>query len=155
MDIEEKIDQYLKLKRGFKPPIIPHECALIIIDMQNYQVKGTSPIVEFFEKSVPGVIQYFIKQVDDVVNPNITRLLEFFRANKIPIYYTKFACRRNDRKDYIRNYKATISFQVGDEEPHITEGSDAPELTDYLKQNIPKALELGFKIAAKVKSKTK
>lgn len=52
---------------------------------------------------------------------------------------------RNDRKDYIRNYKATISFQVGDEEPHITEGSDAPELTDYLKQNIPKALELGFK----------
>jgi len=106
LDIEEKIDQYLKLKRGFKPPIIPHECALIIIDMQNYQVKGTSAIVEFFEKSVPGVIQYFIKQVDDVVNPNITRLLEFFRANKIPIYYTKFACRRNDRKDYAENIRA-------------------------------------------------
>ena len=106
MDIEEKIDQYLKLKRTFKPLIIPHESALIIIDMQNYQVKGTSAIVEFFEKSVPGLIQYFIKQVEDVVNPKITRLLEFFRANKFPIYYSKFACRRNDRKDYANNIRA-------------------------------------------------
>lgn len=105
MDIEEKIDQYLNLKRGFKPPIIPHECALIIIDMQNYQVNGTSPIVKFFEKSVPGMIQYFIKQVVDVVNPNISLLLEFFRTNEIPIYYTKFACRRNDRKDYAENIR--------------------------------------------------
>jgi len=106
LDVEEKIDQYLNLKRSFKPPIIPHESALIIIDMQNYQVMRTSPIVEFAEKSVPGLFQYFIKQVDDVVNPNITRLLEFFRENKIPIYYTKFACHRNDRKDYSNNIRA-------------------------------------------------
>ncbi|MHA2429447.1 MAG: cysteine hydrolase family protein [Promethearchaeota archaeon] len=105
-DIEEKINQYLKLKRSFKPPIIPHESALIIIDMQNYQVKGTSPIVEFFEKSISGLIQYFVKQVEDVVNPNISRLLEFFRTNKIPIYYTKFACRRDDCKDYAENIRA-------------------------------------------------
>ncbi|MFX0041750.1 MAG: cysteine hydrolase family protein [Candidatus Hodarchaeota archaeon] len=107
MDVEEKkIDQYLKLKRSFKPPIIPKESALIIIDMQNYQVKQSSPIVEFAEKTVPGLFQYFIEQVEDVVNPNIIRLLNFFRANKIPIYYTKFACHRNDRKDYSNNILA-------------------------------------------------
>jgi len=52
---------------------------------------------------------------------------------------------RKDRKDYISNYKATTSFQVGDEEPHVIKGSESPELTDYLKKNIPKALELGFR----------
>jgi nicotinamidase-related amidase len=106
MDIEEKIEQYLKVKRSFKPPINPHECALIIIDMQNYQVKETSTCVESLEKAVPGMTQYFVKQVYEVVNPNISRLLEFFRVNKIPIYYTKFASHRNDRKDYAENIRA-------------------------------------------------
>ena len=105
MDVEEKIEQYLKFKRSLKLPLNPQECALIIIDMQNYQVKETSPTVEFFEKFAPGLTQYFVKQVDEVVNPNISRLLEFFRANKIPIYYTKFACRRNDCKDYAINIR--------------------------------------------------
>jgi len=100
MELEEKIDQYLKLKRAFKPKIFPHETALVIIDMQNYQVKQTSSIVELFEKSVPGLIQYFIKQVDEVVTPNILRLLEFFREYKLPVIYTKFASRRKDRMDY-------------------------------------------------------
>lgn len=52
---------------------------------------------------------------------------------------------KNDRKDYFGSYKATISIQVGDEDPNITNGSEAPELTDYLKKYIPKALKLGFK----------
>ncbi|MFX1389423.1 MAG: cysteine hydrolase family protein [Promethearchaeota archaeon] len=103
MNIEDKIDQYLKIKRAAKPPIIPNETALVIIDMQNYQVKETSPIIEWAEKTVSGLFEYFIKQIDDVVNPNIIRLVEFFRANKIPIFYTKFACRRNDRTDYSNN----------------------------------------------------
>ena len=106
MDVEEKIEQYLKFKRNLRLPINPQECALIIIDMQNYQVKETSPTVEFFEKVAPGLTQYFVKQVEDVVNPNISRLLEFFRANKIPRYYTKFACRRKYRKDYANGTRA-------------------------------------------------
>ena len=67
----------------------------------------------------------------------------------IPFFFegiaTMESIQKKDRKDYIGNYRATISFQVGDEEPHITKGSEALELTDYLKVNIPKAFELGFK----------
>ncbi|MFW9818948.1 MAG: cysteine hydrolase family protein [Candidatus Thorarchaeota archaeon] len=106
MDIEEKIDEYLKIKRSVKPPIIPNESALIVIDMQNYQVKESSPIIEWAERTVPGLYEYLIKQVDDVVKPNITQLIDFFRANKIPIFYTKFACYRSDRKDYSNNIRA-------------------------------------------------
>ncbi|OGL45206.1 MAG: hypothetical protein A2161_21325 [Candidatus Schekmanbacteria bacterium RBG_13_48_7] len=52
---------------------------------------------------------------------------------------------KNDRKDYIKHYRATISFQVNANKPHITKGSDAPEITDYLHQQIPKAIKLGFR----------
>lgn len=106
MDIEEKINGYLRIKRAAKPPIIPDESDLIIVDMQNYQVKETSPIIEWAEKMVPGLFEYFIKQVNDVVNPNIIQLVEFFRANKIPIFYTKFASFRNDLTDYSNNIRA-------------------------------------------------
>jgi hypothetical protein len=52
---------------------------------------------------------------------------------------------KKDRKDYFKDYKATISFQIENEKPNITEGTKAPELTPYLQDNIPKALKLGFK----------
>ncbi|MFX4282024.1 hypothetical protein [Aliarcobacter butzleri] len=52
---------------------------------------------------------------------------------------------RMDRQEYMKNFKATIIFQVDDEEPHISHGSKAPELTPYLNENIPKALKMGFK----------
>ncbi len=44
--------------------------------------------------------------MDEVVNPNTTRLVEFFRANEIPVIYTKFASFRNDRTDYSNNIRA-------------------------------------------------
>lgn len=52
---------------------------------------------------------------------------------------------KKDRQEYMKNLKATIIFQVEDEEPHITHGSKAPELTPYLNENILKALKMGFK----------
>ncbi|WP_281545888.1 hypothetical protein [Grimontia sp. SpTr1] len=52
---------------------------------------------------------------------------------------------KKDRKEFFGNFKASISFQVDDDEPHVTEGSSAPGLTDYLQEVIPKALKLGFK----------
>ena len=52
---------------------------------------------------------------------------------------------KKDRKDYFENYKATTSFQIENEKPIITEGTKSPKLTSYLQENIPKALNLGFK----------
>lgn len=52
---------------------------------------------------------------------------------------------KKDRKDYIRNYKASLSIQLEDAWPHVTEGSAAPEVSEYLNNLIPKALKMGFK----------
>lgn len=52
---------------------------------------------------------------------------------------------KENRKAHIHGFKPTISIQVGDEEPKVTEGTPPPELSEYLKINIPKALKIGFK----------
>jgi len=52
---------------------------------------------------------------------------------------------KKDRKNFIKNYRPTISIQVGDEEPIVKEGTPNPELSNYLKEIIPEALNIGFK----------
>ena len=52
---------------------------------------------------------------------------------------------KNLRKDFIANFKPTISIQVGDEPPRVTAGTATPELSEYLNTTIPKALNIGFK----------
>lgn len=52
---------------------------------------------------------------------------------------------KTDRKDYFKNYRTTITFQVKGEKASVSEGIKAPKLTHYLKKNIPKALKIGFK----------
>ena len=104
---EEKIEQYLKIRRRFMTnKLDPRSCALIVVDMQEYQVSEDSSIVRLFEKIVPGMLQYFVGRVTELVIPNILRLLEFFRAHDFPVYFTKFASMRPDRRDYAKNIQA-------------------------------------------------
>jgi len=104
---EDKIEQYLKLRRQLMTQKLdPMSCALIVVDMQEYQVSEDSSVVRLFEKTVPGLLQYFVGRVKDMVIQNIIHLLEFFRAHDLPVYFTKFASMRPDRKDYARNIRA-------------------------------------------------
>ncbi len=105
MDVESKIEDFLKIRRGFKASLDPRTCALLVIDMQEYQVRGDSAVVKLFEKVVPGMIQYFVERVKEIVIPNIARLLDFFRTHDLPVYLTKFASMRPDRKDYSLNIR--------------------------------------------------
>ena len=50
-----------------------------------------------------------------------------------------------DRKQFLGSFKPSISIQVGDEEPNVSEGTAPPELSEYLKDMIPKAIGMGFK----------
>lgn len=52
---------------------------------------------------------------------------------------------KQDRKKHIAEFKPTISIQIGDEEPRVSEGTPPPELSEYLKETIPKAIDMGFK----------
>ncbi len=103
--MENKIEQYLKMRRRMKPSLDPRTCAHLVIDMQEYQVRENGSIARLLENAVPGMLQYFLKRVKDIVIPNIILLLNFFRAYELPIYFAKLASMRSDRKDYSKNYK--------------------------------------------------
>lgn len=66
-----------------------------------------------------------------------------------PFFFEGLATMENikkiDRKLFFGNFKASIQFQVDDESPHVIEGIAAPELSEYLRKTIPKALDMGFK----------
>ena len=114
---EEKIEQFLNIRRGLKPIINPDSCALIIIDMQDYQVRKHSPVVKIFETFAPGMLDYFINRVDAVVTPNIARLLNLFQEHHLPVFFTKFASNRKDCGDYpyhIRAFNKLANQTIGE-----------------------------------------
>lgn len=61
--------------------------ALMVIDMQNYMTR-----YKYAGKwSSRGAEEYFYDRSENIVIPNIIRLIDFFRKNKIRVIYTRIA----------------------------------------------------------------
>jgi len=82
---EDLIERYLETRRTMVPTLSPLKSALLIIDMQEYQVRKDWTVYRFLNSLSPGVLDYFVKQVSEVVEPNIKRLVDFFRENNMKI----------------------------------------------------------------------
>nr|MDO8088900.1 cysteine hydrolase [Candidatus Sigynarchaeum springense] len=100
MEPDAKIDAFLAAKRGIRAPLDVAHSALLVIDMQGYQVSGDGAIAKFFGTFAPGVLDYFTERVKDVVVPSITSLLGAFREARLPVLFTRYASNRPDLKDY-------------------------------------------------------
>lgn len=79
-----------------------------------------------------------------------TQLFDLIKSKTIiPFFFEGLATietlKKTDRKEYVANYKGAFSMSVDGEVVSFSKGSDAPQLTDYLATEIPKALELGFR----------
>jgi hypothetical protein len=78
------------------------------------------------------------------------RLYEAIKGGVIaPFFFEGIAVQesipKGKRKEYVGGYKAPLSIQVNGEPPHVTKGSDFPEITEYLRHQISNALKIGFK----------
>jgi nicotinamidase-related amidase len=102
---EELIEKWLEIKKSMAPDIDPKQSALLIIDMQEYQVRKDWAFYKFMDNMVPGIFDYFVTQVSNVTEPNITRLIDFFREKKIKIIYTMFSSFNKDGSDLTRQLK--------------------------------------------------
>jgi hypothetical protein len=83
-------------------------------------------------------------------SPAYPKIYDLIKNDEITPYFFEGivsleTIQKENRKGYIGGFKATISIQVGDEEPIVSEGTPPPELSEYLKVNIPKAISMGFK----------
>ncbi len=103
MEPDAKIDAFLTAKRGIRAPLDVAHSALLVIDMQEYQVSVDGAIANFFGMFAPGVLDYFAKRVEDVVVPSITSLLDAFREAHLQVLFTRYASNRPDLKDYPPN----------------------------------------------------
>ena len=114
---ENLIQKWVEVRKAMTPEIIPNKSALLIIDMQEYQVKRDWPAYKLMDKWIPGIWDYYCDQVSKIVEPNIKRLIDLFRENKIKIIYTMFSSFNKDGSDFtkqIKNANAIGQEEFGD-----------------------------------------
>ena len=66
----------------------PETTALVIIDMQEWVVNPASAFCRYAEKRSPGLLDFFLPHVDDVVIPKLRPLVDVFREHRLQIIYT-------------------------------------------------------------------
>ncbi len=128
----EQIDKYLKFRQNQMGKIDPKKTALLVIDMQKYQVQRNWTLFKAVDGMNPGMLNYFVKEVEEKVVPNLKDLIQFCHDTNIPVIYTKYSSFRPDGSDLpgptkkvndvSRNFLGDAAF------PYIThEGSEIIE----------------------------
>ncbi|MFX0020255.1 MAG: cysteine hydrolase family protein [Promethearchaeota archaeon] len=133
--MEEKINAFYQFIQGQKIDINPKTTALIVIDMQKYQVKKDYIAYKAMNNITPGILDYFVKEVELKVTPNLRNLIEFCHEVDIPVIYTKYSSFMPDGSDFPKAVKLENDFTkklLGEVAfPHISHPSS--DIIDELK----------------------
>lgn len=103
--MEEKINTFYKFIQGQKSDINPKTTALIVIDMQKYQVQKDYVAYKAMNNFTPGILDYFVQEVEIKVTPNLRKLIKFCHEVDIPVIYTKYSSFMPDGSDFPRAVK--------------------------------------------------
>lgn len=133
--MQEKIKGFYKFRQGLISDIEPKKTALIIVDMQKYQVQKDYIAYKAMDNVTPGILNYFVTEVENKVTPNLRKLIDFCHEVKIPVIYTKFSSFMADGTDLPKTTKFLNDFTkdlLGDVAfPYITHPSS--DIIDELK----------------------
>ncbi|MFX1571979.1 MAG: cysteine hydrolase family protein [Promethearchaeota archaeon] len=133
--MEEKLNTMYKIVQGLLGDIVPSKTALIIVDMQKYQVKKDYVPYKLANKIAPGVFDYFVNEVENKVIPNLQKLINFCHEVGITVIYTKYSSFMPDGSDLSKNLKIinqTSKSLVGEVNfPYISHPSS--DIIDELK----------------------
>ena len=102
----ENILEIIRLKDTAPFTLDRHKTALLVIDMQRYFVSPHYPLMQTFEKLVPGVSAAYCERMNASVIPNINMLLGGFRAMQIPVMYTAIGTCMPDGQDLNSMWKS-------------------------------------------------
>lgn len=104
--------------------------ALLVIDMQKYGYHPDFALGKLLRTEAPDSFSYLFSRLQDIVIPNISRLLGFFRANHLRVIYLAVGpllpdgsdlIARRRKRDLVRLRKTGIDhfFHVGTPEHEI------------------------------------
>jgi biuret amidohydrolase len=103
--MEDKLNAVYKVIQGLMGDIDSTKTALIIVDMQKYQIKKEHAAYKSLEKVAPGVLDYFVNEVERRVIPNLQKLVKFCHEKEIPVIYTKYSSFMLDGSDFSKSVK--------------------------------------------------
>ena len=107
---EDMLGKWLKIKNSMTPEITPGKCGLLIIDMQEYQVRKNWTAYKLANAMVPGLLDYFMDQTENIVEPNIKKLVAFFRKNNLKVIYTMYSSFQKEGGDLPARQRALNSL---------------------------------------------
>jgi nicotinamidase-related amidase len=136
--MEAKINDFYKFKQRLISDILPKQTVSFIVDMQKYQVQRDYAAYKAMNKITPGIFDYFVEEVENLVIPNLRKLIDFCHKVEIPVIYTKYSSFMPDGSDLKKSNKVLNSFSknlVGEVSfPYI--GHYSSEIIDELKPEV-------------------
>lgn len=110
----------------------PGTTALIVVDMQHYFCRSDSPLGRFLSIWVPEHFADYTKRLNDLVIPNISKLLRKFRQFDALVIFTEFGSERTDGSDLPHRAR-----QLNKQSTAATGNACFPPLTDPSSRAIP------------------
>ena len=133
--MEEKIESHYKFYQRQIRDIQPKKTTLIVVDMQKYQVQKDYIAYKAMNTVTPGILDYFVSEVEKKVTPNLRKLINFCHEVGTPVIYTKFSSFMPDGSDLSKggkNLNRIAKELLGDVAfPHISHPSS--DIIDELK----------------------
>jgi nicotinamidase-related amidase len=88
-------------------PLDYRTTALLVIDLQYQQARrGFGLFAKLEEAGLTDDAAYALSRIEDVVVPNVRRLIEAFREHGAPVIYTRCASLRGDGSDQTWRHRA-------------------------------------------------
>jgi len=110
--MQPEILEKLRETRKTVPPVVEYKhSALIVIDMQIYQVRE-SAISKSYGMIAPEIPAYYLAAVEETIEPNVGRLLDAFREHKATVVFTKFVTKDTDSSDLPPYLREANKFAV-------------------------------------------
>jgi nicotinamidase-related amidase len=75
--------------------------ALLLVDLQNYACNRDVGVARMLLDDHPGIAEYYVPRITELVVPNSSRLIEAFRRWARPVLYTRHGPLLEDGRDMI------------------------------------------------------
>ena len=91
-------------------PVVPAQTALLVIDVQNYNMEGGGEYAGMEESEIERKYGFFFREMRGRVIPNIQKLQAVCRKNGIEVVYTVIASLTENGRDLSLDYKISGLF---------------------------------------------
>jgi len=88
--------------------------ALVIIDVQYRDAHPEHGVGLAMQKIAPGSMDYFFERVERTLIPSIRELLDFFRANRLPVVHVLLGSDYRDLRDCPPRFREWVAKLEGD-----------------------------------------